>query len=149
VDGNGFILVADATASKVIGVDPQSGAQSTIASGGSLSAPYGVAIESTGKIVVFDQAGAGAVVRVDPSNGAQFLIATGGSFADPFGIAVLPSAFPAPPPVSSPAGSVTDFGASGHRRRDPVNGTTGRRRSSGRRNFPIPSASRWSQARRS
>jgi hypothetical protein len=93
----GDILVADTGAfagfqGGVIRVDPASGAQTTVSSGGSFFDPSGVALEADGDILVADQnafAGPGGVIRVDPASGAQTTVSSGGSFLHPTGVAVV------------------------------------------------------------
>jgi sugar lactone lactonase YvrE len=94
----GDILVADQLAvggsGGVIRVDPASGAQTTVSSGGSFVHPSGVALEADGDILVADYSafggddGPGGVIRVDPASGAQTTVSSGGSFATPFGVAL-------------------------------------------------------------
>ena len=83
----GDILVADPGAGAVIRVDPASGAQTTVSSGGIFAFPLGIAVEADGNILVADFI-AGAVIRVDPATGAQTTVSSGGSFINATGIAV-------------------------------------------------------------
>jgi hypothetical protein len=58
-----------------------------------LLAPFGIAIDAAGDLLVFDQGAfslSGAVIRIDPVTGAQSTVSSGGSFVDPFGIALVP-----------------------------------------------------------
>jgi sugar lactone lactonase YvrE len=91
----GDILVSDFSAfggtGGVIRVDPATGAQATVSSGGSFRGPVGVAVEADGDILVADMdafGGAGGVIRVDPATGAQATVSSGGSFRDPVGVAL-------------------------------------------------------------
>src|SRR5215211_121338 len=91
----GDILVSDVDflgeSDAVIRVDPATGAQTTVSTGGSFVDPFGVALEADGDILVADAdafGGLGGVIRVDPATGAQTTVSTGGSFVDPAGIAV-------------------------------------------------------------
>jgi sugar lactone lactonase YvrE len=92
----GDILVADQEAfgsrGGVIQVDPATGAQTTVASGGSFANPARVALEAGGDILVTDADafafGTGGVIRVDPATGAQTTVSSGGSFADPVAVAL-------------------------------------------------------------
>ena len=91
----GDILVVDPNAfggaGGVIKVDPITGAQTTISSGGAFVDPVGIAIAPNGDIFVTDLnafGGSGGVTRVDPVTGAQTPISSGGFFVDPFGIAI-------------------------------------------------------------
>jgi streptogramin lyase len=93
VEADGHVLVSDAVAAKVIRLDPDSGAQSTVSAGGSLVNPFGIALDSIGRIFVFDQGTSGnygAVIRIDPVTGAQTNVSVAGQFIDPFGIVVIP-----------------------------------------------------------
>ena len=93
----GDILVADANAfgfpGGVIHLDPATGAQTTVSSGGSFNFPVDVAVEADRDILVVEQqafGGPGGVIRVNPATGAQATLSSGGSFVDPSGIAVEP-----------------------------------------------------------
>jgi Bacterial Ig domain len=97
LEADGDILVADAgsfgsTPGAVIRVDPVSGAQTTVSSGGSFEGLEGVALEADGDILVsssgLGSGGPSAVIRIDPVTGAQTTVSTGGDFADPRGIAL-------------------------------------------------------------
>lgn len=99
IEAGGDILVADPLAFGIVGgiwvggiirINPLTGAQSVVASGGILRSPTGIAIAGNGDILVAD-AGAlasGAVVRVDPLTGAQTTVSTGGTLNTPLGIAL-------------------------------------------------------------
>ncbi len=89
---NGDILVADASAG-VIRVDPVTGAQTIVSSGGLLQSIHSVAVEANGDIVVADT-GAAAVIRIDPVTGAQSIVSSGGTLGWPWGIAVVPRLVP-------------------------------------------------------
>jgi streptogramin lyase len=90
----GDILVADGNAFEgyqggVIGVDPDTGAQTEISSGGSFRNPHGIALEADRDILVLDIGTVevtGAVIRIDPASGAQTTVSSGGSFIAPDGI---------------------------------------------------------------
>jgi hypothetical protein len=82
----------------VIRVDPVTGAQTVISSGGFFVSPRGVAIDRNGDILVADISafgGSGGVIRVNATTGAQSVVSSGGRFVDPEGIMVVPS--PVPP----------------------------------------------------
>jgi sugar lactone lactonase YvrE len=80
----------------VVRVDPATGAQTLLSSGGSLVRPIGAAVEADGKLLIADiQAfsgaalgGQGGVIRVDPATGAQTAAASGGAFIHPMDVAV-------------------------------------------------------------
>jgi len=88
------IYVADADAfngGAVFRVDPATGAQTVISSGGSFHQPCGIAVEASGSILVGDRGGSGIigkVIRIDPVTGQQTVLSSGGS---PCGIAIEPS----------------------------------------------------------
>jgi sugar lactone lactonase YvrE len=92
----GDILVSDFGAEAVFGVDPSSGAQSTVPSAGSFKAPTSVAIEADGDILVAENhnfdVGLGVqysrVTRVDPTTGAQSTVSADGFLNDVRDIAV-------------------------------------------------------------
>ena len=87
VEADGNILVTDVGANAVFRVDPATGVQTTVSSGGSFINATGIAVEADGNILVVDSA-AVAVIRVDPASGVQTTVSSGGKFAYPFGIAV-------------------------------------------------------------
>ena len=90
VEADGDILL---TATEVIRVDPQTGAQTAVTSGGAFVRPEGLALEADGDILVVDGGPyheTGALVRVDPATGTRTIVSSGGSFVDPSGVAVEP-----------------------------------------------------------
>ncbi len=99
VGPDGAIYVSDGAAvtegpNKVLSVDPISGAQTIVASAGSLSVPREVAVDASGDLFVTDS-GFPGVIRVspstyDPANPAsnQSIVAVGGGFVTPIGIAI-------------------------------------------------------------
>jgi len=99
LDGNGDILVADPNAlgggcpvgcGAIIKVDPVTGAQTVVSSGGMFVNPWGLAIEANGDIVVADETAFGATLfRVDPVTGSQSIISSGGGFVDPYDVAIV------------------------------------------------------------
>jgi len=86
----GDLVVADpdafGLAGGIIRVDPTTGAQTVVSSGGIFADPTGVAIAANGDIVIVDRAR--RVVRVDPTTGTQTIVSSGGRFVDPFRIAI-------------------------------------------------------------
>jgi len=70
--------------SSVIRVDPVSGSQTTVSTGGDFDDPRGIAVEADGDILVADLAD--GVIRVDPVTGAQTTVSSGGSFVTPYGV---------------------------------------------------------------
>ena len=102
LEADGDLVIADMGVSNqrdgaVIRVDPLTGRQSTVSSGGNFYDPAGIAVGRGGVLYVLDNlAGpnSGAVIRVDPVTGAQQPISSNlsspGLFDLPFGIAVDP-----------------------------------------------------------
>jgi sugar lactone lactonase YvrE len=100
VERNGDLLVADlgqpnVKDGAVIRVNPYTGHQSLVSSGGLFFDPAGIAVAPDGSIYVIDNLfgpTGGIVIRVDPRTGAQQLIASNfnapGLFDHSFGIAV-------------------------------------------------------------
>ena len=80
----GDVVVVDRNG--VIHVDPDTGTQTAISSGGLFVDPIDIAIGGGGAIFVVDR-GVG-VIRVDADTGMQTAVSTGGSFLDPVGIAL-------------------------------------------------------------
>ena len=74
----------------IIKVDPNSGQETVLSSGGLLQLPFAPLIDSTGQIVVSDS---GRLIRINPKTGIQTLIATNrrGSLGYPFGMALSQS----------------------------------------------------------
>jgi sugar lactone lactonase YvrE len=105
VEADGAIVVADMGVpnqkdGSVIRVDPTTGRQSLVASGGDFYDPVGIAVAPDGMLYVLDTApgaNSGAVIKVNPVTGAQALIASNFTpdptrlFDLPFGIAVRPN----------------------------------------------------------
>ena len=78
---------------QIIKVDPATGAQTVITTGGLLGSPVGVAIDGSGQILVVNQRGAGPnadvwIVGIDPTTGGQTALASGGLFQRGLGIAL-------------------------------------------------------------
>jgi hypothetical protein len=106
-EANGNILVSDQNAFSgpggVIRVDPATGTRTTLSEnsappgGPTFDAPFGIAREASGTILVADAAafgGGGGIIRVDPVTGARTTVsenqapAGAPTFSDPFGVAV-------------------------------------------------------------
>lgn len=89
VERDGDILV---TGAGVMRVDPRTGAQTMLSSGGLFVDTAGIALEADGSILVADAGpwdrGAGAVIRVDPVSGAQTRVYSGGLLVRPYAVAV-------------------------------------------------------------
>lgn len=92
----GDIVVVDAfafglpsAAGGVIRVDPETGVQTEVSSGGFFSNPTGIALEADGNILIGDWGDfPGVIIRVDPATGAQTIVSAGGFLVTPIGIAV-------------------------------------------------------------
>src|SRR5262249_2388462 len=93
LEATGNLVVADSDAfplsgcntgcGAVIRVDPVTGAQTVVSSGGFFVNPVGIALEADGNILVGDPdalGGGGAIIRVNPATGAQTVISSGGAF---------------------------------------------------------------------
>jgi Tol biopolymer transport system component len=90
-----IIVVTGALASaRVIQIDPGTGSQTLISSGGLLGTPAAVAIEASGSILVVDGDRFGPngpkIVRVDPLTGAQSIVSARGLLLNPHDIAIEP-----------------------------------------------------------
>jgi len=93
----GEIVATDALGARVLRIDPDTGDQTVIGSGGNFVQPTGAATDpTTGLVYVADREAAGslgAVIEIDPARydagnpiANQRLVSTGGEFADPTGI---------------------------------------------------------------
>ncbi len=80
----GTILVANAQA--LLRINPDTGEQTMLASGGYLNVPLAVAVRENGDIFVLGALG--AIVQVNSRTGVQTLVTTGGYLQRPQGIAV-------------------------------------------------------------
>jgi hypothetical protein len=91
----GDLLVTDSQASNyhglIVDVNPITGAQTLVASGGDIVQPTGLCMDSDGSIVVADYGGSfpgdnGSIYRINPLTGQQTMITSGGSLALPTSI---------------------------------------------------------------
>ncbi len=95
VESDGNLVVADLGEPNrrdgaVIRVDPLTGSQRLVSSGGDFFDPAGIAVAPDGQLYVVDNRAPdndGAVIRVDPRTGAQTPVSVGGQLDLPFGIA--------------------------------------------------------------
>jgi DNA-binding beta-propeller fold protein YncE len=78
VESSGNILVSESNADKITRIDKVSLAITTVASGGSLGRPSGMAALSAGKIVVAYGASSNYAVSVDTTTGVQTVISSSG-----------------------------------------------------------------------
>ncbi len=96
VEPDGNLVIADLGVPNredgaVIRVDPLTGRQSLVSSGGEFFDPAGIAVAPDGQIYVVDNKARdndGAVIRVDPRTGVQTLVTEGDLLDLPFGIAI-------------------------------------------------------------
>jgi DNA-binding beta-propeller fold protein YncE len=89
LDANGDILVAASMVhdpGRVLRFDRTGQDMQTIAAGGNLVFPIGIAVDHRGAILV---ANSGRnVIRIDPASGTQTPVSSGGSFESPTGVAI-------------------------------------------------------------
>ncbi len=94
LDAAGQILVADVDfggspgvsgPGAVILVDPVTGAQTVVSTGGNFIGPVRVVVDAAGQIIVSDHASF-KIIRVDPGTGVQTVISSGGSLKGPEGL---------------------------------------------------------------
>jgi DNA-binding beta-propeller fold protein YncE len=92
----GDLIVADSQNADfhgiIVDVNPVTGAQTLIASGGNLSQPEGVCLDASGNIIVADFGGmtTGKILKINPTTGAQTVISSGGSLLYPMSVAIDP-----------------------------------------------------------
>lgn len=86
----GDLLVADINANALFRVDPVTGMQTTISSGGYFDAPSGVVMDRAGAIYVADHRSTGddLILRIDPATGSQTIVSQGGLLTDPHRLAI-------------------------------------------------------------
>jgi len=100
LDVNGDIIVSTIDLNifgggNLVRVDPLTGSQTTITSGGFIESLSGVTVDANGNFILADVEafeGTGAIIRVDPTTGSQTLISSGGFFIDPSAVLVVPQA---------------------------------------------------------
>jgi streptogramin lyase len=71
---------------RLVRVNPHTGVQTIVSSGGSFGEPTGIEVAPSGEIFVADQTA--KVIRVDPATGAQTVVASEGNLVRPTGIAI-------------------------------------------------------------
>jgi sugar lactone lactonase YvrE len=72
----------------VVSIDPATGAQTAVSSGGNFTGLSGIALEADGSILVSQST---MVIRVNPSTGLQTVLSTGGRMTSARGMAVGPN----------------------------------------------------------
>ncbi len=77
----GDLIVSDFTSGVLFKIDPVSGVQTVIASGGGLVNPHGIAIESAGTILVAERSSQ-SLLRLDLVTGIQTTVSSGGNFVN-------------------------------------------------------------------
>ena len=90
------VLVTDHVQARLIAIDQISGDTTVISSGGNFISPRGVAVESSGTILVIDGGSSspphsgtgGPLIRVNPTTGAQTVVVPATSFGFPVSVAV-------------------------------------------------------------
>jgi len=95
----GHLIVADShnqslpVGSKILDIDPLTGVQTVISTGGNLVQPIGVCLDAAGNIIVADagygfaDAQAGTIIRINPITGQQTVVSSGGALWFPIGVA--------------------------------------------------------------
>jgi streptogramin lyase len=93
IEASGTLVVADEEAGpgqqgEVIRVDPATGTQTVVSSGGNFADPSGIAVAANGDLYVADISalGAGAIFKVNPVSGAQTTVSSNNNLATPSGI---------------------------------------------------------------
>ncbi len=85
VGRDGEYLVSDTGSMGIVGINPATGQQRMVSSGGALGVPFGMAVESDGSLLV---ANGQALLRVDPQSGEQMVVSSGGFFRAPVAVTV-------------------------------------------------------------
>src|SRR5262249_33505467 len=85
--GNGELFITDPGCAGIIGLNPKTGLQRLVASGGALGVPFGIAVERSGSLLV---ANGSTLVRVDPVTGANAVVSSGQFFLAPIAVTVAP-----------------------------------------------------------
>lgn len=84
---SGRLFITDVNARAIVQLNPDTGAVTTVSSGGNLVSPLGLAIGSNGDFFVLNGGNAfgapTAVVRVNPQTGAQSVVSSGALLTDP------------------------------------------------------------------
>jgi streptogramin lyase len=109
----GDILVGDTRTIGVVLIDPATGAQGIVSSGGSFSRPLDVVVEPSGQLMVLD--GTNGLIRVDPVTGNQTPLTPGSAFTTaPLGPTSLA--------IEQDGSFLVADGLAGVKRVDPVSG---------------------------
>jgi hypothetical protein len=107
----------------VVAIDPVTGVETVVSSGGSLTDAWGIAVEADGSILVTQNT---VLYRINPSNGTQTIVSTGGRMIGAGGLTVGPNGqiYVATQITGFPRGSLPNSStiASGVVRIDPVTG---------------------------
>src|SRR5205085_7955738 len=85
---SGEFFITDTGCLGILGVNPSTGQQRVVSSGGILGVPFGIAAERDGNLLV---ANAQVLLRVNPETGAQSLVSSNNYFKAPLAVAVTPN----------------------------------------------------------
>jgi DNA-binding beta-propeller fold protein YncE len=80
---DGEYLVTDTGCGAIIGINPSTGEQRTVCTGGLMGVPFGIAMEASGNVLI---ANGQAIVRVNPVTGEQATVASGGFLRAPIAL---------------------------------------------------------------
>ena len=100
----------------MIRVNPATGMQSVISSGGNLQDPPNLVVAPNGDIFVADTGGvvgAGLIIRINPQSGSQTVVSSGGNFTVVIGIALESGKDERAPPARSDRDSVLVYAGDG------------------------------------
>ncbi len=87
-DHSGRLIVASDESGVITRVDLQQGSAETLAQGGIIVRPRGLALESSGDILIINATQVGSIVRLNPDTGAQSTLSSGGLLTFPSDVAV-------------------------------------------------------------
>ena len=94
--GDLLVTISNATEggpSEIVDINPKTGFQTLVASGGDLVEPNGLAVDLNGNIIVSDYGGnfddsQGSIIRINPNTGQQTIVASGSNLIFPSAIAI-------------------------------------------------------------
>lgn len=91
VDASGQLVISTYGCSagpEVVRLNPAGGTTTVLSMGSLLVQPTGLAVESSGAIVVADKSSGGKLIRIDQT-GAQTTLSAGGNLSEPRGVAIV------------------------------------------------------------